>query len=1066
VWKFLKQVEFIDSDWDANVAAWTPARSALGIDIAQCAQSFHVVNNVFTDMFSGVRLQGSDTATGGECPAPGGRRVSDIHIINNVFDLNAPDDFHAFVGAAGIKLINGGDDPEETIGDVTITGNSITCSNDCEGAVVVADHSYSGTLHADVITMTDNYFDVPGMDNTTAPAFGAVAITPRMGHDSIVMNGNSFAGFATAEEALDLAGPVTTYTADDQCFDPTADYRWGGAAQADLDAWRTASGEGAGSTTSETCPDPSGAPLPPDPPAALPNSVILGLIPVNATTTTPQVIQTLAHPTAAGLAIRTQWSVIETSQGVYDWSIIDDLLDAMPGGWLASIRVGVTKDAPSWVLNDAAVPVVDYWETVGGSMREFPKPWDADYQTWLDGFIAKLGEKYNDDPRVAWVHITGASRSTEMYLPILVAEGGPNIDWAAEGYTPAILLGAYQSIFASYAAHLPTKRWPLALSNIVSNDGALELISEDFYTNYPLNAVPKIATFKDEVLPGANFILDALLDFRANGSNDYVIEPDKPATLPQSGIDWLDNEQAHVESYPGQLDQMDFAPPPANPKTCYAAPTASGWRPAGDPAGTSQPATCGTAVAPTTVQDFWAVAGPGDTLCLLDGVYRGDDSMLVVPSSVDGTAGFPVTIGSCSPRMITGETGREEFAVRIDGEHARQTVSVDESSYITLRDFDAHNADTSVVSLGGSATECDHITVERVVAWQDPQGSPPTTAPDPETETLDVNRHGISTNVCRDVTIDHFATFGHFRKGIQIFRALRATVTNFISRWDGHYPHDNGGGNQYAVSAYRSFDTVFANGLVFSGGSADLDVQPTPYDPLSYGLLMGDVLPWEADRDAWGLSPRSQWDAHIERYAIAAWLDSEHLGTVAGQILAKATASDDPFPGQCSGTWEDVALHAGDDANLTNVLDLPACNNVGQETVTPGSGCCATADLSADRLLIIGGNAANAYSLNADWGATFDENVYPSAPTSVMGTDRVDLCFRRDATGAVTTDPMWGPWGWQEDGSPSMELRFAAATRVSAYDDVLSVTQEFEERFGPMRSACRRSLGCATCQTQ
>jgi hypothetical protein len=257
VWKFVKQVEFVDSDWDANVSAWIPARSAYGIGIAQCAQSFHVVNNTFTDMFVGVTLQGSDTATGGECPAPGGRRVSDIHIVNNTFALNAPDDFHGSVGAAGIKLINGGDDPEETIGDVTITGNSITCSNDCEGAVVVADHSYSGALHADTLTLTNNYFDVPGMDGATAPAFGAVAITPRMGHDAIVMNGNSFAGFATNEEAIDLAGPPTTYTADNQCFDPTADYRWGGAAQADLDAWRTASGEGAGSTTSETCTDPT-----------------------------------------------------------------------------------------------------------------------------------------------------------------------------------------------------------------------------------------------------------------------------------------------------------------------------------------------------------------------------------------------------------------------------------------------------------------------------------------------------------------------------------------------------------------------------------------------------------------------------------------------------------------------------------------------------------------------------------------------------------------------------------------------------------------------------------------
>jgi hypothetical protein len=74
------------------------------------------------------------------------------------------------------------------------------------------------------------------------------------------------------------------------------------------------------------------------------------------------------------------------------------------------------------------------------------------------------------------------------------------------------------------------------------------------------------------------------------------------------------NNQAHAQS----------------PCTYYASPTGNGN-------GLSQSS-------PFKIADFWSKASPGKTLCLLDGTYRGSDSMIDPPDGLSGTAGNPITV--------------------------------------------------------------------------------------------------------------------------------------------------------------------------------------------------------------------------------------------------------------------------------------------------------------------------------------------------------------------------------------------------------------------------------------
>jgi hypothetical protein len=281
---------------------------------------------------------------------------------------------------------------------------------------------------------------------------------------------------------------------------------------------------------------------------------------LNSVPTDPNAVTTLAHQVSTGFAIRTTWATVEpVTPGSYDWSVIDDMLDAMPTGWVATLRIGAARHVPQWIKDDLDVEVVDFWEPSTSSMESMPVPWDTDYLTYYQAFIAAVGAKYDSDARVGWVHVIGASRSTEMHLPIFDGDpdaGGSPIDWASLGYTPAALAGAYTSIFGFYNTSLPSKLWPLAVSMVLGmDDGAIEAVVDAAAGSYHDKVVAKVATYENPIV-GASYVDRAFLDLKARTSSTTVIEPGKPTELPQAGLDQLNAWGANLEPYTTQLDAI------------------------------------------------------------------------------------------------------------------------------------------------------------------------------------------------------------------------------------------------------------------------------------------------------------------------------------------------------------------------------------------------------------------------------------------------------------------------------------------------------------------------------
>ena len=122
------------------------------------------------------------------------------------------------------------------------------------------------------------------------------------------------------------------------------------------------------------------------------------------------------HPLLDSLVVNVKWALAEPKRGTYDWSLLDKkiaqwtgtsnkkvILKIAPYG--ADPAEGEEGDSddndtpPSWVY-DTGVPRISF---VGSHARQvsLPKVWDPNFYPLYEEFTKALGERYNNDPRVA-----------------------------------------------------------------------------------------------------------------------------------------------------------------------------------------------------------------------------------------------------------------------------------------------------------------------------------------------------------------------------------------------------------------------------------------------------------------------------------------------------------------------------------------------------------------------------------------------------------------------------------------------------------------------------------------
>lgn len=111
---------------------------------------------------------------------------------------------------------------------------------------------------------------------------------------------------------------------------------------------------------------------------------------------------------------------------------------------------------------------------------------------------------------------------------------------------------------------------------------------------------------------------------------------------------------------------------------------------------------------PFTVAQFWDKAQEGDTLILLDGVYKGSKSMINPPEGLSGAGDTPITIRAMNDGKVT-----------IDGESVNNPVRLYHNNWFIVEGLNAHSSRSTVVEVSRS----NHCIIRRVCGWDAADGN-------------------------------------------------------------------------------------------------------------------------------------------------------------------------------------------------------------------------------------------------------------------------------------------------------------------------------------------------------
>jgi hypothetical protein len=152
----------------------------------------------------------------------------------------------------------------------------------------------------------------------------------------------------------------------------------------------------------------------------------------------------LVNPNVEGFRWRSWWAVVQpTAAGAFDWSTIDsgrDLCEA--NGKRLGLSVACGDATPQWVYDDEGVEefIFDPLNEVGS----MPIPWDPLYLPLLYDLIEKMGAKYDLDPVISYVVVSGFMQHFEGYLAKTTDETD-RLTTSALAYSFADLNDAWQT---------------------------------------------------------------------------------------------------------------------------------------------------------------------------------------------------------------------------------------------------------------------------------------------------------------------------------------------------------------------------------------------------------------------------------------------------------------------------------------------------------------------------------------------------------------------------------------------------------------------------------------------
>jgi hypothetical protein len=179
------------------------------------------------------------------------------------------------------------------------------------------------------------------------------------------------------------------------------------------------------------------------------------------------------------------WSVVETADGIFDWTTLDSLI-AQAAGVNKTVVLDIMPgwDSPSWLYAAGARSFNFLWDQKNWgpglcTIATIPVPWDTIYMQKWSALINALGARYSTNKTVIGVKLTGiSSESAETNLPHSVnkkiSDGTTNctgydyvINWQAAGYNRTLIESTWLAFAQAYEQAFPTA----ALISVMQPEG-------------------------------------------------------------------------------------------------------------------------------------------------------------------------------------------------------------------------------------------------------------------------------------------------------------------------------------------------------------------------------------------------------------------------------------------------------------------------------------------------------------------------------------------------------------------------------------------------------------------
>jgi hypothetical protein len=187
----------------------------------------------------------------------------------------------------------------------------------------------------------------------------------------------------------------------------------------------------------------------------------------------------------------------------------------------------------------------------------------------------------------------------------------------------------------------------------------------------------------------------------------------------------------------------------------YAKPTSQGAATSG---------TCTTTGTACTIARALSVVTAGQTVGLMDGVYRGANDMVVLPNAKSGTSGNRITVAAIN-----------DGAVFIDGQFANIPLVLSGNSYWTFQGFDAGNGSGSGTLSPCNIYNSNNNIFQRVTCSNDLLAG------------ANYNVHTFTLDSSSDNLIEDVAVFGTGRNNILEYNGSARNILRRVwVRWEGN----------------------------------------------------------------------------------------------------------------------------------------------------------------------------------------------------------------------------------------------------------------------------------------